>query len=77
MIHHREGQLGLAHFAAGCFESRERLRGSAFVDQMAVDIDQRGLTGLFVDDVRVPDFFVECAGGHILLDEPSTHIVTI
>jgi len=39
------------------------LRGSAFVDEVAVDIDERGLSGLFVDDVAVPDFLVKSFGG--------------
>ena len=66
VVHHREGQLRPAHGASGSLDARERLRRSAFVDQMPVDVDQRGLAGLFVDDVRVPNFFVECARSHTL-----------
>ena len=73
MIHHREGQFGLAHFAAGSFQPGKRLRRSAFVDQMPVDVDQRGFARLFVDDVRVPDFFVKCARSHICwMNLPAT-----
>jgi hypothetical protein len=35
------------------------LRRRAFVDEMAVDIEERRLSRLFVDDVRVPDFLVK------------------
>ncbi len=45
VVHHREGQLRPAHFAPGRLDARKGLRGSAFVDQMAVDINQRGLAG--------------------------------
>ena len=64
MVHHREGELRAAHFASRRFQAGECLRGSAFMDQMAVDIDERRLAGLFVDDVRVPDFFVQRTRGH-------------
>ena len=70
VVHHREGQLGLAHFAAGGFQPGKCLRRSAFVDQMAVDVNQRGFSRLFVDDVRIPDLFVECARGHKLIRPP-------
>jgi hypothetical protein len=29
------------------------------VDEVSVNIDERGLAGLFVDNVAVPDFLVE------------------
>lgn len=69
MIHHGEGELGAADFAARSFESRKCLRRSAFVDQVAIDVNQRGLPGDFAHDVRVPDFFVKGQRGHeFLLD---------
>jgi len=31
---------------------------------MTIDIEERGLARLFVDEVVVPDFFIECFGWH-------------
>ena len=45
VVHHREGQLRPAHFASRGFQSRKRLRRGDFVDQVAVNIDQRRLPG--------------------------------
>ncbi len=64
VVHHREGQIGAAHFAARGLDAGKRLRGSAFVDEVPVNVDQRGFAGFFADHVRVPDFFVQCAGSH-------------
>ena len=43
MVHDGEGQFGAANFAAGGFESRECLRGSALVNEMPVNIKESGL----------------------------------
>src|SRR6266481_4311847 len=59
VVHDGEGEIGAADFAAFGAQAGEGLRGSAFVDEVAVDIDERGLAGLFVDDVTVPNFLVE------------------
>jgi hypothetical protein len=64
MIHHGESQFRAADFAARGFQARERLRGSAFVNQVTIDIDERRLAGNFAHDVRVPNFFVESQRGH-------------
>jgi hypothetical protein len=34
------------------------------VDEMAVDINERGLPGLFSHQMGFPDFFVHCACRH-------------
>jgi len=34
------------------------------VNQVAVNVDESRFAGGFVDDVRVPDFFIECAWRH-------------
>ena len=60
VVHDGEGQVGPAHFAAGGFQAGERLRRSDFMDQVAVDVDQRGFAGDFSNEVGIPDFFVEC-----------------
>jgi len=62
VVHHRECKIGAADFASLGAQAREGLRGSAFVDEVAVNIDERGLAGLFVDNVGVPNFLVESFG---------------
>ena len=62
MIHDGEGEIGAADLAAFGFEAGEGLGRGALVDEMAIDVDQRGLAGLFVDYVVLPDFFVEGCG---------------
>ncbi len=60
MIHHREeGKIGAANFAAFDAKACESLRRGAFVDEMAVNINNRGLPGFFANQVRIPDFLVE------------------
>ncbi len=62
VVHHREGEIGAADFASFGTQAGEGLRGSAFVDEVAVDIDERGVAGLFVDNMGVPNFLVERFG---------------
>ena len=64
MIHHRKSELRPAHFAPSRLQPRERLRRGTLVNQMPVDINERGLAGLFVDHMAVPNFFVKCARNH-------------
>src|SRR6266404_1758400 len=69
VVHHREGEIGAADFASLGAQAGEGLRGSAFVDEVAVDIDERGLAGLLMDDVAVPNFLVESLrSGHRLFE---------
>ncbi len=63
VVHHREGEIGAADFASLGAQAGESLRGSAFVDEVAVDVNKRGLVRLFVDNVAVPDFLVESFSG--------------
>jgi hypothetical protein len=49
--------LGTADFQTALAEALEGLRGSDFVDQVQVDVDQRGCARLLVDHVRIPEFF--------------------
>ena len=60
VIHYSEGEIGAADFAAFGFESGEGLRGSALVDEVAVNIDERWFAGFLMNEVGIPDFFVEC-----------------
>jgi hypothetical protein len=63
VVHDRESEIGAAHFASLGAQAGEGLRGSAFVDEVAVDVNERGLVRLFVDNVAVPDFLVESFSG--------------
>ena len=64
MIHHGESEVGAAHFAAGGFQARKGLRRGDFVDQVAVNVNERRFAGDFANDVSIPDFFVECLWRH-------------
>jgi hypothetical protein len=59
MVHHRECKIRAADLAAFGAEAGESLGRSAFVYEVAVDVDDGGLAGLFANDVGVPDFLVE------------------
>ena len=67
VVHHRECQFRPAHLAPRRLQPGKRLRRSGFVDQMPVDVNQRRLAGLLVDDVRFPDFFVQSARRHSVM----------
>ena len=62
MVHHREGEIGAAHLAAGGFQAGKGLRGGDFVNQVAVNVDEGRLARGFAHHVRVPDFFVHGLG---------------
>jgi hypothetical protein len=64
MVHHGEGEIRAADFAAFGVKPSEGLRRSALVNEVAVNIDDRGLGGLLVDDVGVPDFLIERFRSH-------------
>src|ERR1700690_4352691 len=49
MVHHRESQLWLTHLAPGCLQSCKCLRRGGFVDQVPVNINERGMSRFFVD----------------------------
>ena len=57
VIHDGEGEIGAADLAAFGLEAGKGLGRGAFVDQVAVNVDERGLAGFFVNDVVVPNFF--------------------
>ena len=59
VVHHGESEIGAAKLAAFGLESGEALRGSGFVDEVAVDIDDGRLAWLLVDEMGVPNFLVE------------------
>jgi len=65
VVHYGESEVGTADFAAFGAEAGESLGRRAFMNEMAVDVDERGFSRpggqarLFVDEMVLPDFFVE------------------
>ena len=59
VVDHHQRLLGRAHLAAGQPQAFERLRARHLVDDMAVDVEQRGAVRLLVDQVVGPDLVVE------------------
>ena len=57
-----DGQFRPADFAAGQPQAFERLRAGDFVDQVQIDVEDRLLARLGMDDVVVPDFLEHRAG---------------
>jgi len=76
VVHDGEGEIRAADFAAFGAETSEGLRGGAFVDEVAVNVDNRGFAGLLADEVSVPDLLVESfgvmGGGHGVPEDFST-----
>jgi hypothetical protein len=64
VIHHRKGEIGATNFAAFGAQSGEGLWRSALVNQVTVNIYNAGLAGLFMNQVRIPDFLVKGFGWH-------------
>ena len=65
MVHDGEGQVGPAHFAAGGLQSRKRLRGRHFMNEVTVDVNERRFSGRLADEVRLPNFPVHRTRIHI------------
>src|SRR5882762_9702432 len=59
MVHHRKSKIGAADLAAFGTKTGESLGRSAFVYEVAVNVDNRRLAGIFANDVGVPDFLVQ------------------
>src|SRR5882672_7551924 len=64
VVHHRKSEVGTADLAALRLESGEGLGRGALVNQMAVNIDERGMARRFVNNVGVPDLLVERFRSH-------------
>ena len=58
-----DGAVGAAELAAGHAQAVEGLRAGDLVDEVEVDVEDRGFAGGFGDEVLLPDFFEEGAGG--------------
>jgi hypothetical protein len=65
MIHHGEGQIWPADFAACGFQAGKCLRAGAFVNQVTINIKKAGLSGGLVHNVRVPNLLIHRAQWHI------------
>ena len=62
MVGRGEGQIGPPQAAAGPGEARESVR-RAFVQEMAIDVEQDMTAGAFGHDVPGPDLVEESARG--------------
>jgi len=62
VVRYCEGQFGPAHRTSGHLQRLERLRAGHLVDKVAINIDERRPVVARLDNVRVPDLFVESAG---------------
>jgi hypothetical protein len=51
----------MAHDEAAASKTLEGLRAGDLVDELEVDPEDRGSSGLLVDDMVVPDLLDECA----------------
>src|SRR6266478_1668042 len=84
MVHHGEGEIGAADLAAFGAKPGEGLRRGAFVNEVAVDVDDCRLAGLLVNNVGVPNFLIERFRRHgdsirilaLLLGEANGRTVT-
>ena len=63
VIGHRQRQVGAAQATTGEAQAFERLWRRHFVDEVAIDEDQRGAVIEATDDMIVPDLGVKRAGG--------------
>ena len=70
VIHRRDRQVGPPHRAAGEPQRLERLRARHLVDEVQVDVEQRRLARLLVDDVRLPDLVEQRASLNRPLNGP-------
>src|SRR5260370_22947751 len=55
VVHHRESEIRTAHLAAFRAEACKSLGRSAFVNEVAVDVNDRWLAGILAYHVSVPD----------------------
>jgi hypothetical protein len=58
VIDRRECPFGTANGAARKAQSFKRLRRSYLVNELQIDVKKRGLTGFFINHMRIPDLVV-------------------
>ena len=61
VIRHGQRQIRSANFAARHPQPFERLRAGDFMDEVTVDEDKAGAVRTLIDNMGVPDFFIQCA----------------
>ena len=61
MINSGKGLLGRAHGTLGQTQAIKRLGARDLVDQMTIDIDDRGIVLGVSDQMVSPDFFLHCS----------------
>jgi hypothetical protein len=64
VVHRRDREVGTAHRAASQPQRLERLRAGDLVDEVQIDVEQRGLARPLLDDVRLPDLLEQGLGAH-------------
>ena len=62
MVHRRNGAFGPANLEAALLEHGEGLRRRDLVDEVQVDVEHGGRTGLLGHNVRIPDFLEKSLG---------------
>lgn len=61
VIRHGQRQIRAPNFAARHPQPFERLRAGDFMDEVTVDEDKAGAVRTLIDNMGVPDFFIQCA----------------
>jgi hypothetical protein len=62
VVYRGDGAVGSANLAVGETEAVEGLGTGDFVDEMEIDVEERGLACWLGDEMGLPDFFEEGAG---------------
>lgn len=77
MIRHRQRQIGAAQPATGKAQRFKGMRSRHFVNQVAIDENQRGAVIKAADDMIVPNFGIKgagLAGYHRLANAAKRHL---
>ena len=64
MVHRCNGAIRTPHFQSAITKSRKSLRRRHFMDQVEIDIEDRGRLGFLRNDMGIPDFLkkrLDCA----------------
>src|SRR5712672_1470165 len=58
VVHHGEGEIRAANLASFGAEAGKGLGRRTFVDEVTVNVNNRGLAGIFANNVGIPDFLI-------------------
>ena len=61
MVNCSDGQIRPADASSGSAQTLKGLRGSDLVHKMKINVEQRRLACLLMDDMGIPNFFTEGA----------------